>query len=158
MQIIPLFNKGIGFGFTVIVNLNEFAHWPESGVNVYSVVAMLFKAGDQEPVMLLLDIIGKGDKTVPAQIGATTVNVGIIIGFTVIVNLYELAHCPIFGVNVYSVVATLFKAGDQVPSMLLFDFIGKGDKTVPAQIGAMRVNVGIIIGFTVIVNLVVVAH
>jgi uncharacterized protein YfkK (UPF0435 family) len=102
---------------------------------------------------LLFDFIGKGDEIVPSQIGAMAENVGVIIGLTVIVNLTGFAHCPASGVKVYSVIETLFNAGDQEPVILLFDFIGKGDKIVPSQIGAIAENVGVIIGLTVIVNL-----
>ena len=95
-------------------------------------------------MILLLDFIGKGDKMVPSQIGATAENVGFIIGLTVIVNLTGFAHCPASGVKVCSVVETLFNAGDQEPVILLLDFIGKGDKIVPSQMGAMAVNVGLV--------------
>ena len=65
------------------------------------------------------------------------------------VNLAELAHCLAFGVKVYSVVAVLFKGGDQVPLMLLLDCIGKDARVSPSQTGATAVNVGIVPGFTV---------
>ncbi len=64
------------------------------------------------------------------------------------VNLAGVAHCPAFGVNVYSVVAVLFKAGDQVPLMLLFDCKGRAASVSPEQIGATAVNVGVVPGFT----------
>jgi hypothetical protein len=56
------------------------------------------------------------------------------------------------------VVAVLFKAGDHVPVIPLFDVVGSGDKVAPAQIGATAVNVGVTFGLTVIVNVAVVAH
>jgi hypothetical protein len=52
----------------------------------------------------------------------------------------------------------LSKAGDQVPVMPLFDIVGNGDKVAPEQIVATGVNVGVVFEFTVIVNVVVVAH
>ena len=60
------------------------------------------------------------------------------------VNLAELAHCPTFGVKVYSVVAVLFKAGNQVPLMLLIDCDGSAASASPEQIGATAVNVGVV--------------
>ena len=52
----------------------------------------------------------------------------------------------------------LFKSGDQVPVMLLFDFWGKGSSVAPEQMGATAVNVGVVFELTVIVKVVVVAH
>ena len=52
----------------------------------------MFKAGDHVPVMPLLDVVGKADKVAPEQIGATAVNVGVMFGFTVIVNVVVVAH------------------------------------------------------------------
>jgi hypothetical protein len=56
------------------------------------------------------------------------------------------------------VVAVLFKAGDHVPVIPLLDVVGNADKAAPEQIGATAVNVGVTLGLTVIVNVVVVAH
>ena len=53
---------------------------------------MLFNAGAQVPVMPLVDVVGKGANTAPEQIGATAVNVGVMFGFTVIVNVVVVAH------------------------------------------------------------------
>ena len=66
------------------------------------VVAVLFKAGDHVPIIggMLLELVGNGAKTSPIHIGATAVNSGVILGFTVIVMLAVLAHCPKVGVNV----------------------------------------------------------
>ena len=40
----------------------------------------------------------------------------------------------------------------------MVDVVGSADKVAPEQIGATAVNVGTMFGFTVIVNVVVVAH
>ena len=56
------------------------------------VVAVLFKFGDQVPVMLLSDFLGKGASVAPEQMGATAGNVGVIFGLTVIVKVVGLAH------------------------------------------------------------------
>ena len=60
----------------------------------------MFNAGAQVPVMPLLEVVGRADKVAPEQIGATGLNVGVMFGLTVIVNVAVVAHCPIVGVNV----------------------------------------------------------
>ncbi|MET3886021.1 hypothetical protein [Niastella sp. OAS944] len=52
----------------------------------------------------------------------------------------------------------LSKAGDQVPGIPLLDEVGNGERVAPEHIGATAVNVGVTVGLTVIVNVVVVAH
>ena len=49
-------------------------------------------AGAQVPVMPLLDVVGSADKVAPEQIGPTALNVGVMFGFTVIVNVVVVAH------------------------------------------------------------------
>ena len=112
------------------------AHNPVVGVKVYKVVAELFKAGDQVPVMPLLDVVGKETNVEPEQIGATCVNNGVTFGLTVMVMVAVVAHKPAVGINVYNVVVALFNAGDQVPVMPLVEVVGKAAKVPPAQIGA----------------------
>ena len=63
-------------------------------------VAVLFSAGDQVPVMPSLEVSGNALNVAPAQIGATGVNVGSIFGLTVMVIVAVVAHCPAVGVNV----------------------------------------------------------
>ena len=50
--------------------------------------------------MPLLEVVGKADKVAPEQIGVTAVNVGVMFGLTVIVNVVVVAHCPGSGVKV----------------------------------------------------------
>jgi hypothetical protein len=45
-------------------------------------------------------MVGNADKTPPEQIAGTGVNVGVIFGFTMIVNVVVEAHCPAVGVKV----------------------------------------------------------
>jgi hypothetical protein len=52
----------------------------------------------------------------------------------------------------------LFKAGDQVPVMPFSEVVGNGERAVPAQIGPIAVKVGVTIGFTTMVMVVVEAH
>ena len=61
---------------------------------------MLFIAGDQLPEIALFEIVGNADNAAPEQIAETGLNVGIILGFTTIVNMPFVAHCPTVGVNV----------------------------------------------------------
>ena len=60
----------------------------------------MFKAGAQVPVMPLLDVVGNAVSVAPEHIGATALNVGVTFGFTTIVNVAVVAHCPAVGVNV----------------------------------------------------------
>ena len=118
----------------------------------------MFSAGAQVPVIPLLEVVGNAVRVAPEQIGATAVNVGVMFGLTVIVKVVVVAHCPAVGVNVYVVVAVLFSAGAQVPVIPLVDVVGNGANTAPEQMGATALNVGVMFGFTVIVNVAVVAH
>ena len=66
------------------------------------VVAVLFNAGDQLPVIgvALVEDVGNGGNTAPEHIGATGLKVGVIFGLTVMVNVVVVAHCPAVGVKV----------------------------------------------------------
>ena len=55
-------------------------------------VAVLFKAGDQLPVIPLLEVVGSGDSVAPEQIGATALKVGVMAEVTVIVSVAVVAH------------------------------------------------------------------
>lgn len=86
--------------FTTTVMVAFTAHCPIAGVNVYVVVAVLLIAGDQVPVMLLLDVVGKLNDA-PLQMGATCVNVGTTPGaFTVTVIVAVVTQVPDDGVKV----------------------------------------------------------
>ena len=50
--------------------------------------------------MPFVDVVGNGDKVAPEQIGATAVNVGVVLVLTVIVNVAVVAHWPGSGVKV----------------------------------------------------------
>lgn len=94
-------------------------------------MAVLFKAGDQAPVMPLLAVVGNAASAVPEQIGATGVNTGCTFGLTVIVMAAVVAHAPAEGVNVYVVVTVSFKAGAQEPVILLLEVAGSAGGMVP---------------------------
>ena len=74
----PQLMVALNIGLTVIVKVVVVAHSPAVGVNVYVVVAVLFKAGVHEPVMPLSDVVGSAVNTAPEQIAATGLNVGMI--------------------------------------------------------------------------------
>ena len=93
-------NVGVILELTVIVNVAIVAHCPAVGVKVYVVVAVLFSAGDQVPVIPFVEVVGNAANVPPEQIGFTVANVGVILELTVIVNVCVVAHCPAFGVNV----------------------------------------------------------
>ena len=95
------------------------------------------------PVIPLFDVVGSGNWMSPEQIGAIAVNVGRMFGLTMIVMVVVRTHSPDVGVNVYVVVSVLFKAGDQVPVMPLFEVVGSGARVSFAQMGPTDVNVGI---------------
>ena len=52
----------------------------------------MFKAGDQVPVIPLVDVVGRAASVAPEHIGATALNVGVTFGLTVIVNVAVFAH------------------------------------------------------------------
>jgi len=60
----------------------------------------LSNAGDHDPVIPLLDVVGSAVRVAPEQIGATAVNVGVVLVLTVIVNVAVVAHWPGSGVKV----------------------------------------------------------
>ena len=64
------------------------------------VVAALFNAGAQIPVIPLVEVVGRAASAAPEQIGATAVKVGVIFGLTVIVKVVVVAHSPAVGVKV----------------------------------------------------------
>jgi hypothetical protein len=64
------------------------------------VVAVLFSAGAQLPVIPLFEVVGNGASVAPEHIGATALKVGVTFGLTVMVKVVVVAHCPADGVNV----------------------------------------------------------
>ncbi len=58
-------------------------------------MAVLFKAGDQVPVILLLEVVGKADKLPPEQIAGTCVNVGVVEEFIVKLTSFEYEIKPV---------------------------------------------------------------
>ncbi len=63
-------------------------------------VAVLFNAGDQVPVIPFVDVVGNAFNVEPVQIADTALKVGVTLGLTVMVNVVVVAHWPAVGVNV----------------------------------------------------------
>ena len=92
---VPKENVGVIFGDTVTVNVNGFAHCPAAGVNVYVPEAVLLTvAGDQVPVMPLVDVPGSAGTDPPEQTVRDDPNAkdGVRIGLTVTLYVAVTAH------------------------------------------------------------------
>lgn len=115
------------------------------------------------PAMPLSDVDGNRGTLPPAQITIEVpkLKVGTVFGVTVIVNVVVVAHWPAAGVNVYvPEIWSLGIEGLQVPVMPLSEVVGNEGTPAPAQmvIDVPKLNVGVTLGLTVTVNVVVVAH
>ena len=90
-------NVGVTSSFTVTSSVAVFAHSPDAGVKVYSVVpavAVFTVPGFQVPVMLFILVPTNTGGVAPSHNGAMASKVGVIGAFTVISSVAELAHCP----------------------------------------------------------------
>ena len=86
-------NVGVTFGVTVTSNVVGIAHLPAVGVKVYVPLAVLLTtAGDQVPVMPLLDIAGNAGATEFKHSGPMAVNTGVICASMVMFNVAVVAH------------------------------------------------------------------
>ena len=114
------------------------AHCPVLGVKVYvPLFALSTIAGDQVPIIELSDMFGNVGTESPEQILKVDpkLNVGVICGVIVTVNVVELAHCPVLGVKVYVPLLALSTiAGDQTPVIELPDVVGNEGTMPPEQI------------------------
>jgi hypothetical protein len=124
---------------------------------------LLTVAGLQVPVILFVDVFGNAGTVPPEQIAKAVpkLNVGVIFGATVTVNVAVVAHCPAVAVNVYVPLAVLLTvAGLQVPVILFVDVFGNAGTVPPEHILNVvpKLNVGVMFGATVTVKVVVVAH
>jgi hypothetical protein len=113
--------------------------------------------------MLLADVIGSEGTAVPEQIVRVLpkLNVGVMFGFTVTVNVVGTAQSPAVGVNVYTSETWLSTVeGLHVPVMLFVDAEGSVGTVAPLQIvrTVPKLNAGVLFGFTVTEKVVVVAH
>jgi hypothetical protein len=124
---------------------------------------LLTTDGLHVPVILLSDVVGNVGTVSPEQIVSVVpkANVGVTFGVTVTVNVVVVAHCPAVGVNVCVPLAVLLTTdGLHVPVMLLVDVVGNVGTVAPEQIVSVvpKLNVGVMFGLTVTVNVVGFAH
>ena len=124
---------------------------------------MLTTVGFHVPFIPFEDVFGKVGTVPPAQIVSDVpkLNVGVIFGFTVTVNVAVVAHCPAVGVKVYVPEFWLSTIeGFHVPFIPLEDVVGNVGTIPPAQIVSEvpKLNVGVIFGLTVTVKLVGFVH
>ena len=124
---------------------------------------MLATAGFHVPVIPFVDVAGKVGTDPPAQMVRVEpkLNVGVMLGLTVTVNVAVVAHCPAVGVNVYVPEFWLSTAdGLHVPVIPLPDVVAREGTLPPAQIVKLvpKVNVGVMLGLTVTDNVADVAH
>jgi hypothetical protein len=122
---------------------------------------VLMVAGDQVPVIPLLELVGRRPGVAFKQYGPNCVNVGVILGVTVTVIVVITAHWPALGVNVYTdgpITVVFMLAGNQVPMMPFKEFNGSTSGVSFRQYGPNCVNVGVTIGLTVMVIVVTLAH
>ena len=123
------------------------AQMPALGVNVYVVVAELLIAGDQDPEMELVEVVGSV-KFAPEQSGANWLKLGTTGSFTVTVIEYGRAHSLALGVKVYvkfPAVAVESIPGFHVPLIPLSDVVGNMtcSNTSFKQNGPSLGNVGV---------------
>ena len=114
-------------------------------------------------MIALSDVLSNAGTVPPAQIVSDVpkLNVGVIFGFTITVNVVGVAHNPAVGVKVYVPEVWSFTiAGLHVPVIPLSDELGNAGIVPPAQIvsNVPKLNVGVIFGFTVTENVAVIAH
>lgn len=104
-------------------------------------MVVLSIAGLHVPEIPLLDIAGSVNE-VPEQTAGICVNAGVS-WLTITVIVVVDAHCPVFGVKVYVVVAMLLIAGFHVPEMPLLEVSGSV-KDPPGQIAGICVKTGVV--------------
>ena len=90
------------------------------------VVAKLFNAGDQTPVIPFIEVVGSEGRKSPEHIWEISLNIGTSFVLTSIVTDFVVLHWPESGVKIYVVVVVLLiNSGVQLPLIPLFDVIGK---------------------------------
>lgn len=161
---LPILNAGVMFGFTVTANVAAVAHCPAAGVNVYVPEFWLSTMeGFHVPVTPFADVAGKVGTELPEHTVSEVpkLNVGDNIEFTVTVNVTGDVHPPADGVNVYTPeLELLTTAGLHVPLIPLVDVLGSPGTEPPLQMVSElpKLNVGVVIGFTVTVKVTGTAH
>ena len=130
------------------------------GVKVYVPVAVLLTAGDQVPVIagVFVELVGKTGAIAPEQLAETAEKVGVTLGVTATVKVVVAkVQSPAVGVKVYVPVDVLLTAGDQVPVIagVFVELVGKTGAVAPEQIAETAAKVGVTLGVTATVKVVV---
>ena len=118
----------------------------------------------QVPVIagIFVELVGKEGGVLFWHNGPMAANVGVTFGFTVMLIVDVVAHCPAVGVKVYVVVPAVVVLMDafQVPVIagIFVELVGKDGGVLFWHKGPIGANVGVIFGFTVILIVAVVAH
>ena len=102
----------------------------------------------------MLDVVGNTGTVPPEQIVNVVpkLNVGVMFGLTVTVNVVVVAHNPVVGVNVFTPLAVLLTTdGLHVPVIPLLDVVGNVGTVPPEQIVNVvpKLKVGVTFGLTV---------
>lgn len=113
--------------------------------------------------MPFVDVVGKAGTLAPAHIVTLVpkVNVGVMFGLTVTLNVVVVAHCPASGVKRYEPEFWLSTTdGFHEPVIPFVEVVGNAGTVPPAHIVRVvpKLNAGGMLGLTVTVNVVVVAH
>ena len=91
---------GVVIGITVMVSFTGVPHCPKLGVKLYSVVSVLFKAGDHVPEIPFTDVVERGSSMAPAHIGSIGINDGVSIELIFKVKVVVNEHWPTLGIKV----------------------------------------------------------
>jgi hypothetical protein len=92
-----------------------------------------------------MEEVGKVGATLPLQNAAIGLNVGLILGVIVTLSVVAFAHCPAFGVKVYTPFFELsIVAGDQVPETPSKEIKGNIGEADFSQKEGIAVNVGVV--------------
>jgi hypothetical protein len=109
----------------------------------FLVVSITF--GNQVPVIPSMEEAGKVGAILPLQNAAIGLNVGFVLGVIDTLNVVVFAHCPAFGVKVYTPFLELsIVAGDQVPVIPSKETKGNIGDADFSQNGGIAVNVGVV--------------
>lgn len=124
---------------------------------------MLTTEGFHVPTIPLVDVVGKAGTIPPAQIVKLVpkLNTGVTFGFTVTLNVVGNAHRPAVGVNVYEAEFWLSTVdGFHTPVIPFDDVVGNAGTLAPEQIVTLvpKLNVGVMLGLMVTLNVAVIAH
>jgi hypothetical protein len=131
------------------------AHCPAVGVNVYEPLAvLLIVEGLHVPVIPFGEVLLRVGGVDPVQNAGIAAKLGApIAGVTVTLSVWGKAHCPAFGVNVYTpLVVLLIVAGLHVPEMPFGEVFDKAGGEAPEQNAAIAAKLGVTLGAIVTVT------